>query len=187
MKSRTGNHTRAAIHLSFADKDDTQSVSRCAYYMHGLIKASFVLVDLPGVLLAGFALHLDRLQKLAVAPDFAFASQIAPQDYSGHIEIQPPSYASGGDFKYNLQELQTKQNDGTPLSIRPIRSDSRNEDLCMTLQALKTQTSLDEGQAVALYENLSRELGMTQGPPGMIGSGLLCPRAFECHIMLTIL
>ena len=165
MKHRTGNHSRAAIQLSFADRHDIASIRRCASYMRRLIKATFVLVDLPNVLLAGFALHLDRLQKLATAPDFAFASQIAPSEPSEIVPVLPPKYATRANFKYNLQDLRAEKNDVASFTMRPTQSTLTN-DSQSTIDALMARTSLDQGQAVALFENLNRGLAMTQGPPG---------------------
>lgn len=166
MKPRTGNHSRAAIQLSFANREDVTSVRRCAYYMHGLIKASFVLVDLPNVLLPGFAHHLDRLQKLAIVPDFAFATQIAPSSPSDNTIMSPPSYATSQGFKFNLHDLKSSKDDGASFEMQPVKPDAEYNDSSTILEALRTRTSLDQGQAVALYENLNRGLAMTQGPPG---------------------
>ncbi|MCJ1377076.1 hypothetical protein MMC17_000166 [Xylographa soralifera] len=166
MKNRTGNHTRAAIQLSFADRHDIPSIRRCASYMHRLIKATFVLVDLPNVLLAGFALHLDRLQKLALDPNFAFSSQIAPREPSKVVPILPPKYATELNFRYNLQDLRAEKNDKATFTMQPTQHTSNNDESQSTIKAILARTSLDQGQAVALYENLNRGLGMTQGPPG---------------------
>ncbi|MCJ1396934.1 hypothetical protein MMC11_000126 [Xylographa trunciseda] len=165
MKTRTGNHSRAAVQLSFADRNDIGSVSRCASYMNRLIKASFVLVDFPNVLLAGFALHLDRLQKMALAPNFAFASQIAPSEPSTVVTVLPPKYATKPNFQYNLQDLRAK-NDEAYFTMRPTQLNGVNHESQPAIKALMARTSLDQGQAVALYESLNRDLAMTQGPPG---------------------
>ena len=172
MKSRTGNHSRASLQLTFADKNDIAGVRRCAYYINGLIKASFVLVDLPGVLLAGFALHLDRLQKMAIKPDFAFASQIAPTSFAEPYAISPPAYATGKDFEFNLQDLQAPKHGNDSFTMRTKGSDGSSGNCIADLEALRNKTTLDEGQAVALYESLNRGLAMTQGPPGTGTSSL---------------
>ncbi|MCJ1250969.1 hypothetical protein MMC30_008199 [Trapelia coarctata] len=166
MKPITGNHTRASVMLSFADPEDTASVRRSAYYMHGLIKASFVLADFPTVLLTGFWHHLKRLQKLADNPNFVFSSKIAPTSTLGSKAIQPPSYASKEGFEYNLAGIQSERVNGSTFSIRPMHPDTTEVESNATLEELKSKTTLDQGQAVALYESLSRELAMTQGPPG---------------------
>ena len=166
MKARTGNHSRASLQLTFADKNDIAGVRRCAYYIKGLIKASIVLLDLPGVLLAGFALHLDRLQKMAIKPDFAFASQITPTSSAEPSAISPPAYATGKDFEFNLKDLQAQKHGSGSFTVRTKGSDGSSGNCIADLEALKKKTILDEGQAVALYESLNRGLAMTQGPPG---------------------
>ena len=166
MKPRTGNHSRASVQLVFANPNDIAAVRRCAYYIDGLINASFVLLDLPNVLLAGFALHLDRLQKMAIKPDFAFASQIAPTNSSKTTVISPPAYATGKDFQFNLQDLQAQEQRSRSFTMRTKGSDGSSGNCVADLKALKDKTTLDEGQAVALYESLNRGLAMTQGPPG---------------------
>ncbi|MCJ1432454.1 hypothetical protein MMC27_001810 [Xylographa pallens] len=166
MKTRTGNHSRAAIQLSFADRQDILSVRRCAFYMHRLIKATFVLVDLPNVLLAGFALHLDRLQKLALDPNFAFSKQIAPTNVSDVLTILPPKYATGPNFQYNLQDLRAEKNDRAVFTMRPTQHGSVKGESQATIEALLARTSLDRGQAAALHDSLNRGFAMTQGPPG---------------------
>ena len=134
--------------------------------MHRLIKASFVLVDLPNVLLAGFALHLDRLQKLALDPNFAFSKQIAPTNLSDVLSILPPKYATGPNFHYNLQDLRAEKNDGAPFTMRPTQHGSVKDESQSTIETLLARTSLDRGQAVALHDSLNRSFAMTQGPPG---------------------
>ncbi|MCJ1476027.1 hypothetical protein MMC13_004691 [Lambiella insularis] len=166
MKSRTGNHTRSSIQLSFADSEDIAAIRRCAYYMHGLIKATFVLVDLPNVLLPSFALHLDRLQKLAISRDFSFAAHIAPSSPTENMAMAPPSYATANGFKFKLNNLKSSKDDIAPFEMQPIQSDGQPNDPGAILEALRTRTTLDQGQALALYESLNRGLAMTQGPPG---------------------
>ena len=166
MKPRTGNHSRAAIQLSFADRNDIPSIRRCVYYMHQLIKATFVLVDFPSVLLPGFALHLDRLQKLALGPDFAFASEIAPREPPAFVSVLPPKYARAPNFYYNLQDLRSEKDDRATFIMRPPQLMGLLDESRSTLQDLMIRTSLDQGQAKALYENLNRGLALTQGPPG---------------------
>lgn len=166
MKYRTGNHSRTAVLLSFADPSDVASVRRTAYYMKGLIKASFVLVDLPKVLLTGFWYHLKRLQKFADDPNFVFASQIAPTKPLKSKAIGPPAYASEKKFEYNLAGIQSERQTGSTFTMHPMHLDTTDDESQATLENLKSKTTLDQGQALALYESLSRELAMTQGPPG---------------------
>ena len=168
MKPRTGTHARASIQLSFADKRDTASVRRCAYYQQRLMRGTFVLVELPNVLLAGFALHLERLQKLVDSNDFAFAAKIAPSSRVSTEAAQAPSYTKGAGFEFNMTNLKAPSTGpvGTCLSMRPTQFNDGATAKEAILVALKNETTLDEGQAVALVENLNRGLAFTLGPPG---------------------
>ena len=167
MKPITGNHSRASVMLAFADPEDTASVRRSAYYMHGLIKGSFVLADFPNVLLTGFWHHLKRLQMLAENPNFVFSSMIAPTSPPKSKAILPPTYASKRGFEYNLAGIQSEQGDASStFTMRPLLPGTIEMESHAALEELKSKTTLDQGQAVALYESLSRELAMTQGPPG---------------------
>lgn len=165
MLSKTGNHTRSAVQVTFPYNEDVLGLRRCAYYLQGLIKASFVIVSLPNVLLPGFAQHLDRVQKLSVWPDFAFSSTIAPTTIE-ESKVALPAYAEASNFKYDLRDIQRKDSTGPPLTLSPMRAGDSASHREATLENLKNETTLDEGQALALYENLSRELAFTQGPPG---------------------
>ena len=159
MKSRTGTH---------ADKEDIVSVRRCGYYLQGLLSGTFALVELPNVLLPSFASHLERLQRLLDTPDFAFASHIAPPAAITPEANQAPVYTRSEGFEFDMTCLQDSATgkDGTCLKIRStqhIQGGSPEEPL---LAALKDQTTLDAGQALALVENLNRGLAFTMGPPG---------------------
>lgn len=83
-------------------------------------------------------------------------------------EIGPPTYASGRDFKYNIDTLRARNRPTSTnaLTLVPYQSClgccHQKHDICASLR----ETTLDEGQAVALHDNLSRGLAFTQGPPG---------------------
>ena len=136
--------------------------------MHGLLAASFALVELPGLLLPGFGLHLEKLQKLAEWPVIAFDSQIAPTAATPEHVLSPPSYAAGNEFEYNLNDIRANiaTSNNSTLTLRPMPHSGHSPQTGSVLQNLKDQTTLDDGQAIALYESLSRGLAFTQGPPG---------------------
>ena len=120
------------------------------------------------MLLPGFSLCLRQLQNLYNHTDAAFSSFIASPTPLSVSEIGPPAYASGRDFKYNIDSLRprNKPNSTSALTLPPYQT----RPWCPHQQPndhdpLK-ETTLDEGQAVALHENLSRSLAFTQGPPG---------------------
>ena len=137
--------------------------------MYGLLQATFVLVDMPDVLLPSFVHHLKQLQNIADSPNFAFASHIAPQTSAlAQLVNPPPAYAAFEDFEYNLKDLSIKSEGSRQhsFSMRPLRFDNNVAQRFQTLEALKEHTTLDDGQAAALVESLSHGLAFTQGPPG---------------------
>ena len=159
MKS-TGSTTRAAVQLSPANKDDISAVRQAAYYAKGYVRARFFLVDLPGVLGAGFVDTLRRLKQFSISGEFPFSDSIAPRFESTETASHPPKYSLEPGFQFDLN------------CLRDPTKTSPHEDLLLTpgsseiLQRIKELTTLDDGQAVALYENLSRRIAFTQGPPG---------------------
>jgi hypothetical protein len=166
MKSKTGNHSRASVQLSFADRSDSLGVRRCAYYTQGLLQGTFVLVDLPNLLLPSFVHCLKHLQKFASNPMFAFSKYLTPSGSSNCVTFPPPAYASASGYEFNLEDLRTQKSDRVPLKLRPRKPATTEEEVYTSMELLKTQTTLDQGQAVALSDSLSQALAMTIGPPG---------------------
>ena len=158
------NLLQASIQLSFAESGDTEAIRNVLYHLRGLLKASFVLVDFGTVLPAGFVPHLKGLQMLAKWPSIAFEQHVAPADPKKEQVSLPPRYATKKNFEYDLSPLQTKQ-DTSPESFK-IRPMSNNQIDPHTLDMITKHTTLDKGQALSLYEVLSRGLAFTQGPPG---------------------
>ena len=80
----------------------------------------------------------------------------------------PPQYTSGEELAFDLTSLRNKDNAPREdsLVLRPQRHFQNGQVQQPILNALRHETTLDEGQAVALCENLSRGLAFTQGPPG---------------------
>lgn len=99
----------------------------------------------------------------------AFSSSITPAQPAQTTFNQPPLYSFQNAAGYNLAVLRTKGErvETEPsLNLNPQEylqsqqvQQSIHESLCL-------QTTLDDGQATALCENLSRGLAFTQGPPG---------------------
>jgi hypothetical protein len=166
MKSKTGNHSRASVQLSFADRSDSLGVRRCVHYTQGLLQGTFVLVDLPNLLLNSFVHCLKRLQKFAVTPAFAFSKYLTPSGSSNCVTFPPPAYASASGYEFNLGDIRAQKKDSAPIRLQPRKSATTEEEVYATLELLKTQTTLDQGQAVAFYDSLSQALAMTIGPPG---------------------
>ena len=166
MKVRTRNDLRAAVQLSFADRSNVEDVRRMLYYFQGLMKGEFVIVDLPRVLLPGFGVHLKRLQELSAKQDFAFSSLVAPEDPMKATPNPPPAYAADDNFEFQLDGIRSENENTTSLTIRPSRSLENDTETAAQIDTLIKRTTLDAGQARALYENLSRGLAFCVGPPG---------------------
>ena len=156
----SGTTTRAAVQLTPADRDDISAVRQAAYYAKGVVKARFFLVDLPDVLGAGFVDHLRRLQQFYKKGEFPFSDSIAPRFESMDTASQPPKYSLDPDFQFDLNCLKD------PSKTAPYKDLLLTPGSTETLQRIKELTTLDDGQAVALYENLNRRIAFTQGPPG---------------------
>ena len=141
---------------------------KLAYFHKGLLKGKFVLVDFPGVLLAGFVHHLRCLKFLSTNPEIAFRETIAPDRPKARCFVGPPAYATHKDFEFNLSALDSSDviGDGALLRFRPAQDATANIDDGNILHTLESKTTLDKGQAKALYEMLNRKLAFTQGPPG---------------------
>lgn len=83
--------------------------------------------------------------------------------------LQAPVYTTSSDFMYDLTLLQDPGKRGVPsapLHLPAFRPGEQNQVQERWLQELRNKTTLDEGQALALCENLNRDLAFTQGPPG---------------------
>lgn len=129
-----------------------------------------MLVEFPNILLPGFSWCLQRLQKLYHKHEIAFARQIAPTSPTSlNIQLQPPSYATPREFSYDLTVLQTSKQKSVlsgRLNMPAFNTEEEPDVQKLWLKVLREKTTLDDGQAVALCENLNRGLAFTQGPPG---------------------
>ena len=143
--------------------------------MQGLLSEGFVLVEFPGLLLAGFSPILKQLQNLSSEDDkIAFISSIAPPIAGSSPTVGIPAYAASDDFAFQLGVLHGRDPESSlsGLSLRPsaILSDREKQDALVKNVGLRT--TLDSGQSTALCENLCRGLAFTQGPPGTGASPL---------------
>ena len=138
--------------------------------MQGMLSETFVLVDLRRVLLPGFAWCLERLKTISQSSDqMAFSPLIALDPTASTAPNHPPEYDAPGELEYNLTVLRKKKtisSSDEPLLLKPQIHFEDQKVQRQILDALDRETTLDEGQAVALCENLSRGLAFTQGPPG---------------------
>lgn len=147
---------RALVVLTLANLDDHDSSQVADRFVNGF--AHFSLIEFPGVLLPAFEPTLLALQRMKKAGDLPFSQFLATADegeYEGAVAIPPPLYATRRAFRFNLKCLTT-----------------HNEDLWLSAQesfdiaALQQKSRLDNKQAAALVNGLTRALAMIQGPPG---------------------
>ncbi|KAL8770000.1 MAG: hypothetical protein Q9209_004247 [Squamulea sp. 1 TL-2023] len=170
MKPMTGNHLRASVVASFVEPLDTNTIRQTLYGLKGLLnKERFVIVEFPKVLVAGFYWILKHLQFLSISnAGIAFSHLIIPSSTCRNEPIAAPAYSNCGSSSFDLSVLQgadklsahsSLQLNPNFMALEPTKQQDTIESLCST-------TTLDHGQAIALCENLSRELAFTQGPPG---------------------
>lgn len=137
--------------------------------MKGLLSEGFVLVEFPGVLLAGFSPILKQLQTLSSEKDeIAFISSIAPGVAGSSPTVALPAYAAANKFTFQLDVLPGKDqtNSTSGLNLQPKALASNRNQQEAFIKTLGSRTTLDGGQSAALCENLCRGLAFTQGPPG---------------------
>jgi len=155
--------------LSFAETTDIDSVRHLLYRKTGLKRASFVLVEFPKALYAGFSWTLRQLQgQYASDEEIAFLSSIAPSTAGTSPTVSPPLYTSNDGFSFQVDTLRKRGtiSDRTSLALKPCDLLADTEFQIRYIDSLCNETTLDRGQATAMCENLCRGLAFTQGPPG---------------------
>ena len=167
-----GDPGRAAVQLRLADTSDIVKARQLGYYQTGVVKAKFHLIDLPDILVAGFVGHLGRIKRLAETHNFAFAAELAAGTGSTSSQMSEPPPT----LEYDMSCLQNSSSKETSMK-RTFTSENRGD----VIPFLQEHTMLDDGQAVALFENLSRKMAFTQGPPG---TGKTFLGAAECEVIL---
>lgn len=115
------------------------------------------LVEFPGILLPAFKPTLLALQEMKKSGDLALSQYILPSPIEDQEEllVPPPVYSQKPGSKFNLRCLLKKEEDLFFTPSHPF--DTR---------LLAEGSELDEAQAVALIDALSRCVGLIQGPPG---------------------
>ena len=159
----------ASAILSFADPTDTNAVRRLLYNAQGLLQESFVLVEIPNVLYAGFYWTLKQLQNQSKGDDnLAFSNTLAPPTPGVSPTVSPPQYATSQDYLFQLDSLRKPgaATSGAPLTLRTSDFLSDEGFRLGFIDKLCLETTLDRGQASALCESLCRGFAFTQGPPG---------------------
>ena len=180
MRPITGDHSRASVVLSFADPFDISALRRLLYNSNNLMTESFALVDLPGVLLAGFSHTLKRIQIGAIdeQSEMPFLNTLRTSGPPIKPTVSCPRYASKEGFIFKLDLLRkADEKERNPLLLAPKKLYSDKIQMEQFIYRVTKETNLDDGQAAALCHGLTRDLSLTQGPPGtgktFLGVGLV--------------
>ena len=156
---------KAAAVLSFAEPDNIESVRRLLYNRSGVMNEQFVLVEVSGLLYAGFQHTLQRIQEQYVGEDdLAFLSTVAPSIESSR-DSSPPSYSEDADFAFQLDCLRKTDplQEDIPYTLRLRDMLEKGQFFEKSINDICELTALDRGQAMALCGSLSRGLALTQG------------------------
>lgn len=175
MDSFGGRGARAAVQLTFPPTTSQDEVLQlCRHALGQRSDCELYLVEFPKVLFAGFYNCLKCLQEMRDS-DFSFSDCVAPRVNVAQASLArdlntaaqkhpqfscpPPAYATSPNFRYNLSKVVPSTSPIISLSVEQLSEPS-------TLDLLRRDTTLDEGQAVAFRDSLLREVACTQGPPG---------------------
>lgn len=143
----------AYLTLNLAVQDDHSAndlLRRCHKPQH------MTLVEFPGVLLPAFKPTLEALQQMAKSEDVPFPEFLAPGDSeSGLVHVPPPTYSRAPGFRFNLRTIL----EGNRRLHLPTQS-------AFNIKQLSDGSSLDDAQAHAVVDALSRNFALIQGPPG---------------------
>ena len=168
------------VDLALAEPNDIDKALQFAQYARGTLKAKLFLVDHSSILVAGFVDHLKAMKELRGPQDVAFAEEIYPSGTEAPTHVGVPKFAKPEKFRYVLDSL--KKDSAT--SEQTIAFHPKDSGKAEILDNIKSSTTLDDGQSVALVENLSRRLTFTQGPPG---TGKTFLGVAECEVILKSL
>ncbi|CAG8442461.1 13677_t:CDS:10 [Ambispora gerdemannii] len=123
------------------------------------IDAGKYIVESTGVYLESYYHVLKRLQSTNPS-EFPFERYLTPSE--SHQVISPPLYARAPQHEFILSR--TKKCKHVPNQISLKVNEPNSQQLCM--KQLKEAGHVDETQAKAIVESLSREIALIEGPPG---------------------
>jgi hypothetical protein len=146
---------RAYATLTLADHEDRKFQDLAEQFMKRHLGYRLSLVEFPGVILPTFQPTLEALQKMTQTADLPFGGLLAPQAYNMPINIDPPLYAQQRGFNFDLSCVLEGSH---TLSLSPTRP--------VDMDSLLQYSTLDNTQATAVVECLTRRLALMQGPPG---------------------
>ncbi|KAK9777637.1 putative NF-X1-type domain-containing protein [Seiridium cardinale] len=122
--------------------------------------SGITVVEFPTLLLASFKPTLSTLQAMSRRPQIpmgeCLVGSVGQRRDNSQVDehVPPPPYASK-NFRFNLSPL---TRDGSNI-FYSVRNEPDIKEFC-------AKSSLDEGQAKALFNALRRRLAICQGPPG---------------------
>ncbi|KAL2002422.1 hypothetical protein VTN02DRAFT_6800 [Thermoascus thermophilus] len=164
MEIRGGNGVKAAVQLLFAQKECEEDITRMVFYAQKINTGRFVLIEFPKHLLSGFYPILKRIQEFS-SRDFAFTRYFAPRNLEEeNIGSFPPSYVDQETSFLDCNAIRKNNERHSHLEKHPLRD--LIKDKKKFLEIVKSETTLDEGQAEAFVETLTNEIAFVQGPPG---------------------
>ena len=150
---------RVAVVLQSVDDDEIELIEMLGQRKEADLRQ--VIVEFPGILLASFRPTLEALQRMIEHRDVPFTDLIAPtvsangSNIHGTADVPLPAYATQPGFSFSLGAI----TNGGPLCFVPLQR--------FNIDTLTARTSLDDAQALALVNGLSRSLALCQGPPGI--------------------
>lgn len=145
----------------------TQEAFRSSVQIYRM-RATGLLVSIPGLIPATFTPILQHLQSASVAGDLPFHEWIIPNARLARTTTTahgiacplPPRYARSPGFSFAVDPIATDNRRGFCIDATASPDDES------LLDELETRTSLDRGQCRALVCALTREFALVQGPPG---------------------
>lgn len=152
-RSLHGNSNMAFLTVSLVEQSDQHLddlLQRC--WDTGQIS----LVEFPGVLLPAFQPTLKALQQMSTSGDIPFPEFLAPgQAEVGVVDVPPPTYARNPGYRFDLRKVTR----GGMELLLPSTGHFSVKDLIRN-------SSLDDAQAHAVVDSLTRSFALIQGPPG---------------------
>ncbi|RKO89498.1 hypothetical protein BDK51DRAFT_27943, partial [Blyttiomyces helicus] len=118
-----------------------------------------LLVEAPGVFFEAYRPILSTLQKF-IPGTLPFSRYLAPETGAIPQDVEPPLYARGRTFSWDLAPVLIRGN--KILKFKPGDVASRDH----ALRVLRQDSKLDWGQCDAFLDCLEREVALVQGPPG---------------------
>ncbi|KAF1953214.1 P-loop containing nucleoside triphosphate hydrolase protein [Byssothecium circinans] len=153
-----GDSRQAIVSVAPVDKKDTTVIADL--FSGNNTGRKMFLLEFPEILIQSFQPTLVAIQDTIGKNKLPFADLLAPTDAdadkpSTTVTVEAPTYCQQKDFKFDLNCLIS---DSKGLSLSPSQP--------FDMQKLIDGSTLDDKQAEALVQALTRRLALCQGPPG---------------------